>query len=41
MDSTKTLEANLDDLKKVTIELANMGEKISNENQEVIVKFTT
>lgn len=33
----KTLEINLNDFKKVTIELANTREEVSNENQFVIL----
>ncbi|PON82264.1 hypothetical protein TorRG33x02_219660 [Trema orientale] len=32
MDSTKSLEDNLDDFKKITVGLANIDEKISDEN---------
>ena len=32
MDSSKNLEENLDDFKKITLGLANIDEKISDEN---------
>ena len=32
MDPTKSLEENLDDFKKITVGLANIDEKISDEN---------
>lgn len=37
MEPSKALELNLDDFKKVSIELANIGEAISDENQAVIL----
>lgn len=37
MDNAKTLEANLDDFKKITIELIYIGEVVSDENQIVIL----
>ena len=37
MDSSKTLEENLDDFKVITIALANIEEKISDENQAIIL----
>jgi len=37
MDPSKTLEENLDDFKIITITLTNIDEKISNENQAIIL----
>ena len=37
MDSSKTLEENLDDFKVITIGLANINENISDENQAIIL----
>ena len=37
MDSSKSLEENLDDFKKITVALANIEEKISNENLAIII----
>lgn len=37
IDATRTLGANLDDFTKVTIELSNTGEVVSNENEVVIL----
>lgn len=37
MDPIRTLNANLCDFKKATIELTNIGEEISDENQAVIL----
>ena len=37
MDSSKNLEENLDDFKKITVSLANIDEKISEENQAIIL----
>lgn len=37
MDPLKALELNIDDFKKVTIELTNIGEAISDENHVVIL----
>lgn len=37
MDPIKPLETNLDDFKKITIELANIREEISEENQAVFL----
>ena len=37
MDSSKSLEENLDDFKKITVALANIDEKISYENQAIII----
>lgn len=37
MDIAKTLENNLDEFKKITIELSNIGDKISDENQAMIL----
>ena len=37
MDSSKTLEENLDDFNVITIGLFNIDEKISNENQAIIL----
>ena len=37
MDSSKSLEENLDDFKKITVALANIDEKISDENQAIII----
>ena len=37
MDSSKNLEENLDEFKKITVSLANRDEKISDENQAIII----
>ncbi|PON96088.1 hypothetical protein TorRG33x02_080180, partial [Trema orientale] len=37
MDSTKSLEDNLDDFKRITVSLANIDEKINDENQAIII----
>ena len=37
MDPSKSLEENLDDFNVITITLANIDEKISNENQAIII----
>ena len=37
MDSSKNLEENLDEFKKITVSLANIDEKISDENQAIII----
>ena len=37
MDSSKNLEENLDDFKKITVGLANIDEKVSKENQAIIL----
>ena len=37
MDLSKSLEENLDDFKKITVALANIEEKISNENLAIII----
>lgn len=37
IDSSKSLEDNLGDFKKITVNLANIGEKIDDENQAVII----
>ena len=37
MDSLKNLEENLDDFKKIIVALANIDEKISEENQAIIL----
>lgn len=37
MDMNKNLEENLDDFMKITLSLANTGEKISDENQAIIL----
>ena len=37
MDSAKNLEENLDDFKKITVALAKIDEKISEENQAIIL----
>lgn len=37
MDTSKTLEINLEEFKKIITELSNIGEQISDENQSVIV----
>ena len=37
MDFSKSLEENLDEFKKITVSLANIGEKISYENQAIII----
>ena len=37
MDSSKTFEENLDDFKVITIGLANIDDKISDENQVIIL----
>ena len=37
MDPSKSLEENLDEFNKITIGLANIDEKISNENQAIII----
>ena len=37
MDPSKNLEENLDKFKKITVSLANIDEKISDENQAIII----
>ena len=37
MDPYKSLEENLDGFKKITMSLANIDEKISHENQAIII----
>ena len=37
MDPSKNLEENLDEFKKITVSLANIDEKISDENQAIII----
>ena len=37
MDSSKNIEENLDDFKKITVGLANIDEKIFKENQVIII----
>lgn len=37
MDLNRSLEANLDDLKKMTIKLADSGEELFEENQAIIL----
>ena len=37
MDPSKNLEENLDDFKKITVSLANIDERISDENQAIII----
>ena len=37
MDTSKNLEENLDDFKKITVGLANIDERISDENQAFII----
>lgn len=37
MDHTQSLDVNLNEFKKLTIELANIDENISNESQFVII----
>ena len=37
MDPSKTLEENLDEFNKITVGLANIDEKISTENQAIII----
>ena len=37
MDPSKNLEENLDEFKKITVALANIDEKISDENQAIIL----
>lgn len=40
MNPAKTLEENLDEFKVITIELANADEKISDENQAIILLYS-
>lgn len=37
MESTKSLDDNLDKLNKITVSLTNIDEKISDENQTIII----
>ena len=37
MDPSKNLEENLDEFKKITVSLANIDERISDENQAIII----
>ena len=37
MDPSKSLEENLDEFKKITVSLATIDERISNENQVIII----
>lgn len=40
MDPSKTLEYNLNEFKKIDVELSNIDEKISDENQAIIILNT-
>ena len=37
MDPSKNIEENLDDVKKITVSLANIDEKISEQNQAIML----
>lgn len=37
MDSAKSLNVNLDEFKKITIKLTNIGDEISDENKIIVI----